>query len=529
MSAEVGWCVANRFRVVGGQVGEGRTGAVYPALDEATGANVVVKVLHPQLTADPAALDGLRAEAARASRLRHPHVVGVLGLWSHADANVLVSEAVAGPSLSDVLDKPLVDHAAIALVCQLADALAAAHSSGLVHGDVRAGNVLVSARGAMLYDFGVAAWLGGPSTGKAGETAPEVLNGGRPGVAADIYGLGVVLGQALTGRSLWDGPTPWAVIERQSLAAARIEAPRGLRQMVRALTHPDPTRRPGSVEVVRAALERVKEDPDASVRFRPQRFAPMRPTRAWVVHGIDPASGAPAIVRVGLSGGAARSLVEQLTQEAWKVRADKEGLSVGDLAFVTLFAIVGGLFIPVVGGVLGGMWAWWLRSRAVRPRLRHVLPICQASIPPRRLVPGTEYAVVVGVALLMTATLMSVGTSWAIVPGAVAVMLTVASWRITGRDVADEASRARVAMELEQLRLEVGTRRYDLDETLGLLGEIDELERACRTGRLDSDELLVAIAQLRVRVTAGASSPLALVSNALHAIRGADLGMDPLP
>ena len=147
-----GEVIAGRFAVEALELGRGSTGIVYAAIEVQTGRRVAVKALHPWLVEDPVAVAGLRAEATLAGRLRHPSVVGVLGLWQHGGRSYLVSDRVEGASLAERHGAPLDHDGAMVLGIQLAEALAAAHAVGLVHGDVRPGNVLLGHRGLVLAE-----------------------------------------------------------------------------------------------------------------------------------------------------------------------------------------------------------------------------------------------------------------------------------------------------------------------------------------------------------------------------------------
>jgi serine/threonine-protein kinase len=211
-------------------LGAGGMADVYRAYDLILMREVAVKVLAGPLADDPAYVDRFRTEARRVAALSHPHLVQVY----HAGEDkldgqrllYLVMPLLQG-SLHDLLKRegklPYVEATWLAL--QVADGLEAAHRLGLVHRDVKPENILLDAEGqALLADFGVArearygqrsttAWSG-LAVGTPEYMAPEQLRGGRVDQRADIYGLGSVLYELLTGRLPFTGETPYDLAER---------------------------------------------------------------------------------------------------------------------------------------------------------------------------------------------------------------------------------------------------------------------------------------------------------------------------
>jgi predicted Ser/Thr protein kinase len=190
-------------------VGRGGAGIVYRARDTRRGEHVAVKMLHESLAADPELLRRFEREARVLRRLRHPAIVRLRDFGYDAERPFLVMEFVEGRPLQQLL--PLPRSQALALVLELCDALRHAHGHGLVHRDVKPGNILVDPSGRVrLADFGIAAFL--DTQGEARLTAsshvvgtpaymaPEARCGAAPDPRMDIYSLGVVLYQLLTGR-----------------------------------------------------------------------------------------------------------------------------------------------------------------------------------------------------------------------------------------------------------------------------------------------------------------------------------------
>lgn len=496
MQLEPGTVLAHRFEVTGPPLGAGASGVVYPAVDRATGRSVAAKLLHPDRASDRAALGRLQDEASTVGRLQHPHVAEVVGLWSDDRSRwVLVTERIEGSALSG-LEAPLQPEAAVALGLQIAEALVAAHGVGILHGDVRPGNVLIGTGGAKLFDFGVARWVVGGDEGaliRAGETAPEVIDGAPPSVASDLYGLGVVLHRALTGHAPFSASTPWATMGLQRSGPPEVSGPRGLAALIRRLLQPDPAARPTDAAAVRAALIRLRTDPGRRLKIGGWQAPPLRPGRAWIVHGIDPQTGGPAVIRGGLSRKAAHKLADRLCGEGWQVSAEQEALSTRDMLWVALLTAVGGLVVPLVG-VLPALWlsVRW-RGHRIRPELRRILPPISVPIPPRVMPTGNETAVVAGMLLLLTALTLAVWPLGALMPALLVLLLAAWSLRIAPADPADAARRGHVISALAELRASLASRALALEDALALAGEIDALEAAWRGGTVGAEAVLIQI------------------------------------
>jgi eukaryotic-like serine/threonine-protein kinase len=203
--------LGNRYRLLD-ELGRGGMARVWRAVDVVLGRVVAVKVLAPALAADRDFLDRFRVEARAAARLAHPNIASVFdyGEWDPPGGErvaCIVLELLEGESLASRFQRgPLPWAEAVAAAAQVARALAAAHRRGVVHRDVKPGNVLLTEDGAKVLDFGIAAMTGEPAHRPAGGVlgtqayvAPELLAGGASTPAADVYGLGVLLCESLSG------------------------------------------------------------------------------------------------------------------------------------------------------------------------------------------------------------------------------------------------------------------------------------------------------------------------------------------
>ncbi|MFF7451692.1 MULTISPECIES: protein kinase [unclassified Streptomyces] len=216
---EVGRLLAGRYRVVA-QLGRGGMGVVWRAVDEVLGREVAVKELRTYNDADGPELAGLRLrmqrEARAAARVRHPGVVAVHDVTEVDGRPLIVMELVDGPSLDDVLRErgTLDPREAAGIGAKVMEALAAAHRVGVLHRDVKPGNILLDRSGrVVLTDFGIAT-MEDPGDGSAthltrsGELvgsldylAPERAQGADPGPASDVWALGATLYAAVEGSS----------------------------------------------------------------------------------------------------------------------------------------------------------------------------------------------------------------------------------------------------------------------------------------------------------------------------------------
>ena len=497
--------LAERF-VLRRELGRGATGVVWEAWDEPGDRPVACKVLHDALTDDPGALGVLEAESAAAGRLKHRGILEVHGLWAHEGRRLLITERVAGDSLA-AREGAMHLEDALLVAEQVAAALVEAHRHGFVHGDVRPGNVLLTPTGAKLFDFGLATWVGSmedtSATVRAGESAPEVLAGGPPRVTADLYGLGVVLVRAATGQLPWAGPTPYAVMASQrDRVSAFEELPRGVRALVRALLEPDPDRRPPDARTVHQALVELRRHPGRPVSLGGRWIAPVRPLKAWVVHGTDPATGGPCVIREGLPRRSAKALAARLQREGWSVQASREALDVVDLAWAGAVGLLFSGLIPLIGWILVVPLVLRWRSAPVRDRIREALPPVRTPLPPKQLPPGNEVAVAAGLLMFALVGSLVLFPPLSLPIAGLLAWLAWTSWNpVTDRE-AERARSGRIETALAEAVALIESRELDLDSDLALYGEWSELERAWRSGTLDGEAVLVRAEDLSRRARA---------------------------
>ncbi|MFE0021154.1 serine/threonine-protein kinase [Amycolatopsis sp. NPDC059021] len=251
--SEVGRQIANRYRLLE-IIGSGGMGVVWRAYDRKLCRMVAVK--RAKLPDSGSGRQLLR-EARLAARLQHPNVVTIHDAVVSDDDLWLVMEWVPAFTLAEMLEHgPLPARTVIEIGLQLADALEAVHEQGIVHRDVKPGNVLVTALGVIkLTDFGISRSVLTDDTitpsamvsGSPGYIAPEVADGGEPTRAADIFGLGATLYAAVEGAPPFDGASPCAVLRKT--AAGKVPPPRHAGELGRALATlmpRDPRERPAA-------------------------------------------------------------------------------------------------------------------------------------------------------------------------------------------------------------------------------------------------------------------------------------------
>ncbi|MFH8938656.1 serine/threonine-protein kinase [Streptomyces griseosporeus] len=291
-----GRLLAGRYRITA-QLGRGGMGVVWRAVDEVLGREVAVKELRTYTDADAPELADLRLrmqrEARAAARVRHPGVVAVHDIAEVDGRPLIVMELVDGPSLDDVLRRSgtLDPREAAGIGAKVTDALAAAHAAGVLHRDVKPGNILLDRSGrVVLTDFGIAT-MDDPGDGSAthltrsGEIvgsldylAPERAQGAHPGPASDVWALGATLYAAVEGASPFRRTSTFSTLTAivgEPLPEPRLAGP--LAPVLRRLMDKRPDARPDAAEA-RELLEAVAAgSPDAPTS--PLRGGPVTAAR----------------------------------------------------------------------------------------------------------------------------------------------------------------------------------------------------------------------------------------------------------
>jgi tetratricopeptide (TPR) repeat protein len=262
--------VAGRF-VIGKLLGMGGMGLVHLARDEQLGIDVALKLLRPELASRPDAFERFRNELLLARQVSSPHVVRIHDLVQHGEGWLLCMDYVPGQSLEHLIDVEggLAPSRAIEIVRQIALGLAAAHHRGVIHRDLKPANVLVTDKDeALITDFGVARSLGAAGLTKSGiivgtpeYLSPEQARAEPVDGRSDLYALGLILHEMLTGKVPFQGGTPAEMLAQRivrsppSVASVRPGLPAFAVGLCDQLLDVRPGRRPQRAEDVVRAIE----------------------------------------------------------------------------------------------------------------------------------------------------------------------------------------------------------------------------------------------------------------------------------
>ena len=258
------------------KIGEGGMSVVYKAKDRLLNRYVAIKVLKPEFIKDQKFIESFRRESQAAASLSHPNIVNIFDVGQEGNIHYIVMELVEGKTLSELIHEtgPLPYQKVIELTKQIASALSVAHKHQIIHRDVKPHNVLITTDGtAKLTDFGIAKAInastivdttGGGIMGSVHYFSPEQARGGYVDEKSDIYSLGIVMYEMLTGRVPFDGDNPVNIalmhINSEMVPPSKLIAgiPPALERIVLKATDKYQTNRFGSADDLIKALDNLE-------------------------------------------------------------------------------------------------------------------------------------------------------------------------------------------------------------------------------------------------------------------------------
>ena len=270
---EIGQIIKERYEITQ-LLGEGGMSYVYKAIDKQLQRTVAIKTLKPNYVEQEKFVERFKREAQTAANLNHPNIVQIFD-WGIGDEPFFVMEYIEGNTLTSIIaNKRTISMNDILFIgAQVSSGLQAAHSKGLVHRDIKPGNIMITPEGKVkVTDFGIVSLQNeesditktGSILGTASYISPEQAQGKPVSKESDLYSLGTVLYELITGRPPFDGDTPIATATKhitdkpEKLSTYRADIPKGIENAVLKLLHKYPKDRFKNAEDLRAVLLQQK-------------------------------------------------------------------------------------------------------------------------------------------------------------------------------------------------------------------------------------------------------------------------------
>ena len=272
---EAGSFLADRYEIIEG-IGAGGMSDVYKAKDNVLGRFVAIKVLRQEFTEDMNFVTKFHAEAQAAAGLEHPNIVNIYDVGSDNSMHYIVMEYIDGITLKSYIEKKgqLTDKEAISIAIQVGRGIEAAHNKNIIHRDIKPQNIMISKQGKVkVTDFGIAKAVNANTIhsdvmGSVHYSSPEQARNGFVDVKSDIYSLGIVMYEMVTGRVPFDGDTTVAIAiqhiqeEIESPRTYAPDLPVSLEKIILKTTQKSPDRRYMSMADLLVDLKRALQEPD---------------------------------------------------------------------------------------------------------------------------------------------------------------------------------------------------------------------------------------------------------------------------
>ncbi len=385
-----GITLGGRFQLTE-RIAIGGMGEVWKARDKVLGRVVAIKILKEEYSGDPAFLNRFRAEARHTALLNHEGIANVFDYGEEGGSAYLVMELVPGQPLSAVIEREgvLSPDRALSIIGQTATALAVAHRQGLVHRDVKPGNILVLPDGRVkITDFGIARLADqvpltatGQVMGTAQYLAPEQATGQQATGSSDIYALGVIGYELLAGRRPFSGESQIAIALAQVNDAPPPlpeHIPHPVRALIASMLAKDPSDRPADAESLSRAVDAIRSgsiraaeaavpgmllfggDAEATAAVPRQDTAATRAVPAPSTSAMPTVAAAAAVPAAAATGGLAASrdwteeeVEPEIPQEREERRRNPWLLPVIILVLIALLALASVLIWPLLTGERG--------------------------------------------------------------------------------------------------------------------------------------------------------------------------------